>query len=55
MRPITLSGLEAFVTAASAHGGGWLPVNFHNVCDQGASDFSSCMSTYRPIQDTVLG
>jgi len=53
--PITLSDLEAFVTAASAHGGGWLPITFHNVCDQGASDFSSCMSSYGPIQDTVLG
>jgi peptidoglycan/xylan/chitin deacetylase (PgdA/CDA1 family) len=53
--PIQLSDLEAFVTAASAHGGGWLPITFHNVCDQGASDWSSCMSSYGPIQDTVLG
>lgn len=53
--PIRLSDLEAFVTAASAHGGGWLPITFHNVCDQGASDWSSCMGSYGPIQDTVLG
>jgi peptidoglycan/xylan/chitin deacetylase (PgdA/CDA1 family) len=52
--PITLADLENFVTAAAAHGGGWLPITFHNVCDQAASDWSNCMSTYGPIQDTVL-
>jgi peptidoglycan/xylan/chitin deacetylase (PgdA/CDA1 family) len=52
--PITLADLESFVTAASAHGGGWLPITFHNVCDQGATDFTSCMASYGPIQDTVL-
>jgi peptidoglycan/xylan/chitin deacetylase (PgdA/CDA1 family) len=53
--PIQLSDLESFVTAAAAHGGGWLPLTFHDVCDQAASDWSNCMSTYGPIQDTVLG
>lgn len=53
--PIQLSDLENFVTAAAATGGGWLPITFHDVCDAGAADFSSCMSTYGPIQDTVFG
>jgi peptidoglycan/xylan/chitin deacetylase (PgdA/CDA1 family) len=50
-----LSDLESFVTAAAAHGGGWLPITFHDVCDANASDFSNCMSLYGSIQDTVLG
>ena len=50
-----LSDLESFVTAAAAHGGGWLPITFHDVCDANASDFSNCMSLYGTIQDTVLG
>jgi len=53
--PIQLSDLESFVTAAAANGGGWLPITFHDVCDQGAPDWSNCMSLYGSIQDTVLG
>jgi peptidoglycan/xylan/chitin deacetylase (PgdA/CDA1 family) len=53
--PIRLSDLEKFVTSAVAHGGGWLPITFHNVCDPYASDYNHCMSTYGPILDTVLG
>jgi len=53
--PIQLSDLENFVTAAAAQGGGWLPITFHDVCDASAADYSNCMSTYGPIQDTVLG
>jgi peptidoglycan/xylan/chitin deacetylase (PgdA/CDA1 family) len=50
-----LSDLESFVDAASAHGGGWLPITFHDVCDANASDYSDCMSKYGSIQDTVFG
>jgi peptidoglycan/xylan/chitin deacetylase (PgdA/CDA1 family) len=50
-----LSDLENFVDAASAHGGGWLPITFHDVCDANASDYSTCMSQYGSIQDTVFG
>lgn len=50
-----LPDLEAFVDAASAHGGGWLPITFHDVCDAGASDYSTCMSQYGSVQDTVFG
>ncbi len=52
--PIDLRPLEAFVTAAAAHGGGWLPITFHDVCRAGAADFAHCMASYGPIQDTVL-
>jgi peptidoglycan/xylan/chitin deacetylase (PgdA/CDA1 family) len=53
--PIQLSDLENYVTEAAAHGGGWLPITFHDVCDAYAPDYVHCMSTYGPIQDTVLG
>jgi len=53
--PITLADLESFVTAAAFLGGGWLPLTFHQVCDQAAWDYSNCMSGYGPIVDTVLG
>jgi peptidoglycan/xylan/chitin deacetylase (PgdA/CDA1 family) len=50
-----LSDLESFVDAASAHGGGWLPITFHDVCDAGASDYSTCMAYYGSVQDTIFG
>ncbi|MEP6527389.1 MAG: chitobiase/beta-hexosaminidase C-terminal domain-containing protein, partial [Nocardioidaceae bacterium] len=50
----SLSDLKSYVTAAAAHGGGWVPITFHQVCDQAASDWSACMSTWSPVQDTVL-
>lgn len=52
--PIQLSNVQTFVTAAATHGGGWLPITFHNVCDARAVDYTHCMSSYGPIQDTVL-
>jgi peptidoglycan/xylan/chitin deacetylase (PgdA/CDA1 family) len=51
----TLSDLESFVTAVAAHGGGWLPLTFHEICDQAASDYSSCMSTWSAVDDTIMG
>ena len=53
--PENLNDLESFVNAASAHGGGWLPITFHDVCDANASDYSTCMSGYGSVQDTVFG
>ena len=50
-----LADLQSFVNAAAANGGGWLPITFHNVCAAKAADFSSCMSQYGSIQDTVFG
>ncbi|HET9897523.1 MAG TPA: polysaccharide deacetylase family protein [Streptosporangiaceae bacterium] len=52
--PENLADLESFVDAAAAHGGGWLPLTLHDVCDANADDFSDCMSKYGSIQDTVL-
>lgn len=31
--PITLSMLESYVTQAEDHGGGWVPLMFHDICD----------------------
>lgn len=53
--PIQLRTLERYVAGAATHGGGWLPITFHDVCDPNAADFIHCMSTYGAIQDTVLG
>lgn len=52
--PVTLTDLESFVNAAAAHGGGWLPITLHDVCDATANDFIDCMSKYGSIQDTVF-
>jgi peptidoglycan/xylan/chitin deacetylase (PgdA/CDA1 family) len=52
--PITLDTLQNAVTAAGANGGGWLPIAFNRVCHQGSPEYSSCMGTFRPIDDAVL-
>ncbi len=48
-----LSDLENFVTAAAIHGGGWVPMIFHQVCNANAADFSTCLAQYG-VRDTVL-
>ncbi len=53
--PERLTDLESFVNAAAAHGGGWLPITLHDVCDASDANFSNCMGTYGAVQDTVLG
>jgi peptidoglycan/xylan/chitin deacetylase (PgdA/CDA1 family)/major membrane immunogen (membrane-anchored lipoprotein) len=52
--PLQLSDLTTGVEAAANHGGGWLPLVFHEVCYQGTSDYSSCMQSYKPIDSQVL-
>jgi hypothetical protein len=52
--PENLTDLESFVIAAAAHGGGWLPITIHDVCDAGDSNYSSCMGTYGAIDDQVF-
>jgi peptidoglycan/xylan/chitin deacetylase (PgdA/CDA1 family) len=54
VRPIQLRDLQRYVVGAAAHGGGWLPITFHDVCDAYAADFIHCMSTYGAIEDIVL-
>jgi peptidoglycan/xylan/chitin deacetylase (PgdA/CDA1 family) len=51
---IQLTDLKKFVIAAATHGGGWLPITFHQVCNARAVDYTQCMSTYGPIQDAAL-
>jgi peptidoglycan/xylan/chitin deacetylase (PgdA/CDA1 family) len=53
--PISLSQLQDAVTTAGAHGGGWLPIAFNRVCHQGTPEYDTCMGTFRPIDDAVLG
>jgi peptidoglycan/xylan/chitin deacetylase (PgdA/CDA1 family) len=48
-----LSHMQNFVTAAAIHGGGWVPMLFHDICHEGASDFSECMGHFG-VRDTVL-
>jgi len=52
--PMQLTDLQNAVTAAANNGGGWLPLAFDQVCDSAASDYSSCMGTYKPIDARVL-
>jgi hypothetical protein len=52
--PKSLADLKAFVSAAAAHGGGLLPMTFHQVCDQAMSDYNSCMSTWSAVDTGVL-
>lgn len=53
-QPERLPDLEAYVSATAAHGGGWLVITFHDVCDAKASDYKVCMAKYGSIEDTVF-
>ncbi|MDX6367612.1 MAG: hypothetical protein QOK30_2688, partial [Nocardioidaceae bacterium] len=53
--PISLSDLQGAVNAAASHGGGWVPLGLTQVCHQGASDYTTCMQSYKPVDDAVLG
>jgi peptidoglycan/xylan/chitin deacetylase (PgdA/CDA1 family) len=52
--PITLDTLHSAVTAAATQGGGWLPLQFNQVCHSTDPNYSSCMASSKPIDDTVL-
>jgi peptidoglycan/xylan/chitin deacetylase (PgdA/CDA1 family) len=52
--PITLQVLEDAVNGAATHGGGWLPMLFHEVCFGANENFANCMNGYRPVSDTTL-
>jgi peptidoglycan/xylan/chitin deacetylase (PgdA/CDA1 family) len=45
-----LSAIEGYVTQAQAHGGGWVPLVFHQVCD-GCSSYSVSQSTLAAFLD----
>jgi peptidoglycan/xylan/chitin deacetylase (PgdA/CDA1 family) len=50
---ITLQALEDTVTAAAGQGG-WVPIAFNALCDQGDANYSSCMNTYQAIDAGVF-
>jgi peptidoglycan/xylan/chitin deacetylase (PgdA/CDA1 family) len=54
--PLTLSHLESAVTAASQHGGGWVPLVFHDVCSQqqDPANYSFCINDWGPIELSTL-
>jgi peptidoglycan/xylan/chitin deacetylase (PgdA/CDA1 family) len=54
--PISLAHLEAAVTAAAQHGGGWVPLVFHQICSQtfDPDEYASCISDYGPIELDTL-
>jgi peptidoglycan/xylan/chitin deacetylase (PgdA/CDA1 family) len=51
--PITLADLQQAVLAASGPGH-WVPLVFGEVCHQEDPSYTSCMSTWRPVDDAVL-
>jgi peptidoglycan/xylan/chitin deacetylase (PgdA/CDA1 family) len=50
--PISLSHLEATVTAAARQGGGWAVDVFHQVCSQAfdPANYSSCIADWGPVE-----
>ena len=54
--PITLAHLQDSVTAAAQHGGGWVPLVFHQVCSQtfDPAEYSTCIADYGPIELDTL-
>ena len=54
--PISLAHLQDSVVAASQHGGGWVPLVFHQVCSAtlDPDNYTSCISDYGPIELDTL-
>jgi peptidoglycan/xylan/chitin deacetylase (PgdA/CDA1 family) len=52
--PIRLAYLQNAVTAAATHGGGWLLLVFHRVCDRQNPEYAACMGGYASIDSTTL-
>jgi len=54
--PVSLSYLQSSVTAAAQHGGGWVPLVFHQICSQtyDPADYGSCIADYGPIELDTL-
>ncbi|MBF4768732.1 chitobiase/beta-hexosaminidase C-terminal domain-containing protein [Nocardioides agariphilus] len=50
--PMTLANLQAAVQATADHGGGWLPLVFHEICSQqyDPANYSFCISDWGPIE-----
>jgi peptidoglycan/xylan/chitin deacetylase (PgdA/CDA1 family) len=54
MSPIALADLQRAVMAGSGPGAHWVPLVFGEVCHRGDPSYASCMSSRRPVEDTVL-
>ena len=54
--PLTLSHLQAAVNAAAEHGGGWVPLVFHEICSQqyDPANYDFCIHDWGPIELTTL-
>jgi peptidoglycan/xylan/chitin deacetylase (PgdA/CDA1 family) len=54
--PLTLSHLQSAVTAAAQHGGGWVPLVFHDICSQqlDPANYSFCINDWGPIELSTL-
>jgi peptidoglycan/xylan/chitin deacetylase (PgdA/CDA1 family) len=54
--PLTLAHMETAVNAASQHGGGWIQINFHQICSQtyDPDNYSFCVGDYGPVELDTL-
>jgi peptidoglycan/xylan/chitin deacetylase (PgdA/CDA1 family) len=52
--PLQLGMLESAVKAAADHGGGWVPIVLHMVCQQSTPDYQTCMRSDGPIDFTTF-
>ena len=54
--PLTLSSMEAAVTAAAQNGGGWVQIVFHQICSQqyDPGNYSLCISDWGPVELSTL-
>jgi peptidoglycan/xylan/chitin deacetylase (PgdA/CDA1 family) len=54
--PLTLSHLETAVNAAAEHGGGWVPLVFHEICSQqyDPANYDFCITDWGPIELSTL-
>jgi peptidoglycan/xylan/chitin deacetylase (PgdA/CDA1 family) len=50
--PIQLSDMQAAVTAAASHGGGWVQFVGHEICSQqyDPANYNTCLGTFRPTE-----
>ncbi len=52
--PLTLDYLQTAVRAAAAHGGGWVQIVFHLVCQASDPDYQKCMTSEGPVDMGVF-